>query len=77
MLAEEMPQFYFIVAQQPDIVNTAFLDGSPVSRPFTFRSINNSAISRPLNGDISDLIMPQNFSCLVSARTVVILSGKY
>lgn len=35
MLAEEMPQFYFIVAQQPDIVNTAFLDGSPVSRPFT------------------------------------------
>ena len=72
-----MPQFYFTVAQQPDIVNTAVLDRNPVSRYFTFRSINNSAITRPLRGDVSESILPVNFSCSVSANNAVMLSGNY
>ena len=75
---EEEPSFYFTVAQQPDIANTAFLDGNTVSRNFTFRSINNSVITRPLNGAVSNNIeKPMNLGCSASTDMIVILSGKY
>ena len=77
MLAEEQPQFYFAVAQQPDIVNTALLDGNTVSHEFVFHSVNNSLVSRQLEGAVSNPIdKPRNFSCSASANNVVILSGK-
>ena len=73
---EEQPRFFFTVAQRPDIVNTAFLDGNPVSRSFTYHSVNNSVITRQLNGVVSNPINnPTNFTCSASVDQLVILSG--
>ena len=37
-----MAEYYFVVARQPDIVNTAVLDGDQVISDITVRAIQNS-----------------------------------
>lgn len=74
----DQPRFYFAVAQQPDILNTAFLDGDRVVRSFVFRSLNSSAVTREIDSGLSNLInKPENFTCSASGDSVVILSGEW
>ena len=75
-LAAEQPFYYFAAVQQPDIVNTADLNGNAVSRSIELYTINNSVATQPLQGGTVDLLQSPNtfgvncFSSDVAAATL-------
>lgn len=79
-MAEEQPRFYFAAVQQPDIVNTAALNGNSVSQPITLYTINDSVATQPLEENNVDLLQSPNtygISCTSTDSSAATLSGEF
>ena len=74
-------QYFFAVAQQPDIVNTAWLNGEEVTHPITVRAIFNTIAVEPLSleRDTSTPINPSDhgITCSTSDATALQLVGEH
>jgi hypothetical protein len=74
----DSPEYFFAVAQQPNIVNTASLNRIAISRPLRYFALNSSVATRS-EGMAEEILSPTGMgaTCTVSQPQppAVILSG--
>ena len=56
------PQWYFVVAQQPDIINTIPLTNEEVSHSMSLMTISNTVVEDK-NSAVSRVTSASNFEC--------------
>ena len=80
-MAAEEPEYYFAVARQPDLVNTALLDGNDVFRLIRYFSMSNSVATTSIVGRniAEEILSPASLGVVCSAQIpgAISLSGTY
>ncbi len=80
IVASEVPRYFFAVARQPDIVNTARLNGIPVTHSVQYFTLNNSVDTLNLTGRdaINEITSGSalNINCMTQDSTAIRLLGK-
>ena len=64
------PQSYFVVAQQPDIVNTIPLTNEEVSHSISLMTISNTVVEDK-NSAVSRVTSASNFECSTDNPAVI------
>lgn len=75
----DAPEYFFAVVQQPDIVNTALLNGAAVSKTIRYFALNSSVSTRR-ESIAEEIPSPTSVgtSCTTQAPSnVIVLSGIY
>lgn len=78
-MVADAPEYFFSVARQPDIVNTARLNGVDVSRSISYLVMNTSVATRSsLEINITEqTASPASLGVECQAPSEILLSGSY
>ena len=77
MLGIPMPEYFFAVARQPDIIDTTDLDDDFIQRSITIHIIDTSVSTRVIQSgaDATSPAVPSQFTC-TTASTELELDGE-